>query len=579
MTGRQRASGLVIAAWLALPAAGAHAAVPGRPLCAHVPATTIAPGPPPAPGPTGQTRCSTLPAQPTGVALATSGRWSRAYVDLPHYAIHAVLLPTGRVLFWGFEWTRQLATKLPRQIEGRAAIWDPQLGTGAASIHLVPPPHVDLDHDGVPERVPLYCSGQTVLRDGRVLVAGGLLSGVFASTGYRFPPGHRLTLVLDPESERWTLGPPMSVGRWYPTATTLPDGRALLLGGFDDRKDNDLTSALDVLSPDAGRIDAAPSAARRVGLYPPMAVLPSGDVLLAGPQAADVALLDAARMAWRTLPPLDAYRGGANLVLTPGSRSRAMLVGGTDLDGYFEPLRAAPARADTAVLDPARPQDGFRPGPRQRRARFYPNTVLLPDGTMVTLGGSSGVTAAEGNYTPSKGNRRVELWDPRTDRWRLGPAQREDRTYHSVALLLPDGRVWSAGDDANPTRDGDTAELYEPPYLFKGPRPVLTAAPKALRAGVRVTVRASGDVTGLSLMSPSAVTHAVDMHQGFSALRVISRRRSGSATTLTAVLPASAGVQVPGPRMLFAVSRRGAVSRARWVRVAGRTAPGVRRAG
>src|SRR3712207_8561087 len=51
--------------------------------------------------------------------------------------------------------------------------------------------------------------------------------------------------------------------------------------------------------------------------------------------------------------------------------------------------------------------------------------------------------------------------------WRLGPAQAEERAYHSTAVLLPDGRVLSTGDDRHGTLTGDTGEIYSPPYLFK----------------------------------------------------------------------------------------------------------------
>ena len=83
---------------------------------------------------------------------------------------------------------------------------------------------------------------------------------------------------------------------------------------------------------------------------------------------------------------------------------------------------------------------------------------------MVTIGG-------EDSATSSTNERAVELYDPVTGSWRTGPSQVETRAYHSTALLLPDGRVLSTGDDRNPSSPDDTGEVYSPPYLFKGPRP------------------------------------------------------------------------------------------------------------
>ena len=75
------------------------------------------------------------------------------------------------------------------------------------------------------------------------------------------------------------------------------------------------------------------------------------------------------------------------------------------------------------------------------------------------------------------GRRR---YDPATGTWRLGPPQTYHRTYHSVALMLPDGSVLSTGDEIHEQRATadapfwiGTAEIYRPAYLYSGARPVL----------------------------------------------------------------------------------------------------------
>ena len=134
---------------------------------------------------------------------------------------------------------------------------------------------------------------------------------------------------------------------------------------------------------------------------------------------------------------------------------------------------------------------------------------------MVTLGGGIGNTVADQNYAidPNGQRRQVELYDPATKTWRLGPAAIEDRGYHSTALLLPDGRVWSAGDEKHPLEPGggwaltDTAEIYSPPYLFKGPRPKIVSAPSELRWGDEFGVQ-----VGTSVPAKSAVLVAPGRH-------------------------------------------------------------------
>jgi Galactose oxidase-like, Early set domain/Kelch motif len=529
---------------------------------------------PPRDAPTGQARCLRLPRQPAGRRLAKLGRWSREIVDLPNYAIHAALLPTGKVIFWSYEWTNNLLLSLrtPRVVTSNdVTIWDPRKGAGRSSLTIVKPPRADLDGDGIPETIQLYCAGQTFLADGRLLIVGGTLDANWTKHGFTEPPGIKVVLVFDPRTQSWTRMPDMSVARWYPTVVKLADGRTLVLGGFDDSKPTLLTHTLESISPDARQVVHVPSADRLTWTYPGLMLMPDSNVLLEGPLARDTGLLDPVSMQWRPLAPLPETRGGENLVPVPtrtGASPRAMVIGGADILSPFDASHSVPAFANTVSFDDDDPVAGWTPAAPQNVGRNWPNTVLLPDGSMATVGGGSGITLRDGPYANTERQRHVELWDPRTARWRLGPAQREARAYHSVALLLPDGRVWSAGDDADPNRDGDTAELYEPPYLFRGARPSVVSAPRRVVPRRRFTVDVRGVApVRVTMLAPSAVTHARDMNQRFVELRVVRRVRRGAGWRVTVAGPRSLAVAPPGPWMLFALSRRGAVSVARWTSV------------
>jgi Domain of unknown function (DUF1929) len=204
--------------------------------------------------------------------------------------------------------------------------------------------------------------------------------------------------------------------------------------------------------------------------------------------------------------------------------------------------------------------------------RAHQNTVLLPDGSMVAVGGGPGGTPEDPDpfYGTTEDHKQVELYDPTAaagDRWRLG-AQADARAYHSVAVLLPDGRVISAGDDGNTTKSIahalDTAEVYEPPYLFKGPRPTISWSPSATSWGRKFAVQTpNADIDRAVLIAPGATTHAADMHQRYAPLELEHRWQGG--VELTA--PANANVAPPGYYMLFLVNDAGVPSIAKFIRL------------
>ena len=80
----------------------------------------------------------------------------------------------------------------------------------------------------------------------------------------------------------------------------------------------------------------------------------------------------------------------------------------------------------------------------------------------------------------------AEIWNPDTETWTTVASLQNGRLYHSTALLLPDGRVLMAGGGQLPGSiavNQTNAEIYSPPYLFKGPRPTIVGG--ALRGELR----------------------------------------------------------------------------------------------
>jgi hypothetical protein len=423
-----------------------------------------------------------------------------------------------------------------------------------------------------------------MLPSGEVLITGGNLvwPNQYADDAYTGYAGLTRVFTFNPWTRRWKEQPRMKAGRWYPGQVRLADGRSVILGGYTHKAPGGiLTDDLEVFTPDdelggVGSLSLESSAERTTALYPHLFTLPDSNVLLAGPGRADSALLRTADFTWTEYPHSSLARTGGNAVLAPGPASgswRITQIGGfdihvTDGDGNH------PATATTATLDALHPwsSGGWKSGPSLNLPRSYQNTVLLPNSSMVTLGGGIGSTTADQSYAidPNGQQRQVELYDPATRTWRLGPAALEDRGYHSTALLLPNGRVWSAGDEKHPLEpDGgwalsDTAEIYSPPYLFRGPRPRILSSPSELHWGDEFSVQVGAKVPAKQavLVAPGATTHGDDSTQRLVKLKAQSTYTGG----IDLMAPSRAGVAPPGYYMLF-VLNQGVPSVAKWVRL------------
>ena len=275
-------------------------------------------------------------------------------------------------------------------------------------------------------------------------------------------------------------------------------------------------------------------------LYPRMVVMADGHAYTAGPDRDQTWVLDdpdaTPTFSWHDIPNMNRSRTWGTTVPLPSGPSgptKLLAMGGTEFSGD-------PSTTTTELFDLNNPGSWqLQTGKDNLYGRGHANTVLLPDGSMVEVGGGRG--NLDGFESPlhyaEPEKRHIELWDPDTGDWTLGPAQTESRAYHSTALLLPDGRVMSAGDDyngdpgkvdANNDTDPmeDTAEIYKPPYLFRGPRPTITSigtTPTTTDPTSGVPILGFNgsfgvntpdtNITGAALAAPGAVTHGVDMNQ------------------------------------------------------------------
>jgi hypothetical protein len=196
-------------------------------------------------------------------------------------------------------------------------------------------------------------------------------------------------------------------------------------------------------------------------------------------------------------------------------------------------------------------------------ARRQLNATILPDGTVLVTGGSSGAgfnNADAPVYT-------TELWDPAQNSFTELASATRYRGYHSIAMLLPDGRVLSSGGDNEPN-----AEVFSPPYLFKGARPVVTSSPSGITYGESFFVDTpdAASIASVTLVRFSSVTHSFNMNQRL--LRLAFSRAPGR---LTVTAPSVAEIAPPGHYMLFVLNTAGVPSIAPFIRLNSGPAPTV----
>jgi PKD repeat protein len=177
------------------------------------------------------------------------------------------------------------------------------------------------------------------------------------------------------------------------------------------------------------------------------------------------------------------------------------------------------------------------------------NSTILADGKVLITGGSSG----SGFDNASAPVFLTEMWDPVTENFTPMASITQYRGYHSTALLLPDGRVLSAGGDVS----GATAEIFSPPYLFNGARPTISSSPSLISYGqtFSVTTPDAANIANVNLIRLGSVTHGFNQDQRINHLSFTI----GSGT-LNVTAPATGNLAPPGPYMLFILNGNGVPS-------------------
>ncbi|MDA0160515.1 DUF1929 domain-containing protein [Solirubrobacter ginsenosidimutans] len=453
---------------------------------------------------------------------AQVGQWGPV-IPLPAVAIHSALTPTAKILLFQGTFTQG----------GSQYQFDP------ATNAVTPLP------DAVAN---LFCAAQAVLADGRVNVAGG--TDTRSETGG--PLGLADATAYNWKTLTWSQLAPMHYPRWYATATTLADGKVIVTSG-SNRSATDIVPIPEVYDPVANRWTELTAASKAIPYYSFVYQLPDGKLIRIGAseEPTPTETLDLATNQWRTVDSrmLD---GGSAVNYAPGKFMKA----GTASDGGFSGQSASTAY----TLDMNQATPAWQPTASMSYRRSFLNLTNLPDGTVLATGGGTDKSA----QIDANGVLPAESWDPATGVWTKLAAMAVPRLYHSVAVLLPDGRVYVAGGGSDTgVTDQKSAQIYSPPYLFKGPRPTITSAPATVHWGESTFIGTpdSGSVSRVSLIRTGSVTHAFDQNA-----RALSLEFTQTVGGIDVKMPADGNFAPPGYYLLSIVNAQGVPSVASYVR-------------
>jgi hypothetical protein len=484
-------------------------------------------------------------------------------------AVHCTLLRNGKILVVGgssyncqFEWGKE---------EGR--LYD--IASGEWSAPLATPAPFGSDKDA-------FCSGHVHDNVGNVIFQGGLL-------GYGNLNGHGI-----PDSARYDVASGSfskingGIAHWYPTLVAgvghiynFPGGGTEPSGQATAQGDDIQKLAYGATSWFTTGVDA-----NTQSTYPRVVLLPDGRFFIASPAAQDRKNYFFNPDANTVLPAGDdtvpeseapgvhegaAWKGtGVLLPLVPSGggypHARFALLNG--IQAYVKNL--TDANPQWQVMG-ARPPELGSPSP----FRHFGNSTILPTGQVIVTGGVS-----DHNESDAHPVLKAEVYDPDAG-WLLTSAATVPRNYHGSALLLPDGRVWTASASqnhagsrcgvANPNNDKqenteERVEIFTPWYVGRKDRPAVTACPASIGTnGGAFDIGIGGSqgaaVTRVMLIRAGSVTHSFDGDQRAIQLDIVS----ATASSVKVKSPYSAAAAPPGDYMLFALRRIATSGFKQWV--------------
>lgn len=510
--------------------------------------------------------------------------WSIVNENSDILPVHAALLKNGKVLMFAGSQNDMQANR--QHYVNVARLYNPKT-------NAVETVHSPLDID-------LFCCGQVLLSNGDVLAAGGTdrypcdADPVHGRSRSHFGGIRDCVLfnssfmsgkspwqsVAKMNYERNTR-PPSGGGRWYPSLLMLGDGRVLALGGHpSDDSHIHRNQMLEIFDSRVGlpgswidqgieSDDVYDAGDEEPLTYPRMFLLPDGNVFVMKMSNGFSSFWNPDTRRWRIILNPTSVRSDSAAVLLPLLPEK---------DYKPSVLSVGQNQAQRIDLDTENP---IWKNTSQRKLPGLPgrincSAILLPGGKVIVVGG---VPNELDDESAIRSHTNVaELYDPSTDMWENLAEASVIRNYHSVALLLPDGSVWTAGSNKNkqtswlqeyppnctpsgavdgaPNPQFDTRELriemYYPRYMGLAARPVIIGVNKEVvnyNSVFEIHTEQSYKIKSVALIRCSTATHGFNPDQRYVGL-VIKSRPFGLVTVLS---PPNSNIAPPGYYMLFII--------------------------
>ncbi|PZG13322.1 hypothetical protein C1I95_23930 [Micromonospora craterilacus] len=505
------------------------------------------------------------------------GSWG-GVVPWPLMPINASLTAEGLVQSFGsvggwgtdttpYDWTGNSTVTQGGQFE--TDVWDPDEPRNLANLH---------DHI-VPNNTytDLFCSMQVQNPHRRtVMTMGG-----DDSLGTNDPVNAAIGVTSFSTKTGLVDEAPMHYPRWYPTATTMPNGDIAVQGGSVRGVSGPGVTTPELYSPNEGagwrlltgaQSSAAYGDTENRWWYPRAFVAPgSGNLFnISGTQMFDLdpyANDGKGKVTLRGTVPSAIADQGSDLGRPVGATSSAVMyqpgkilqVGG---GGWSNGGGGQGARGGLTIdITDGTESPVVKATKPMQYHRHWSTATLMPDGNVIVTGGGAG------NNNNDRYVTNPEIWDAATGEWATVEVPYEHaRLYHSIALLLPDGRVMIGGGGAPGPRNYTDVEFYSPAYLFDGDelavRPEITDAPAEIGYNGTFQITADSPVSRVTLVRNGSVTHGFNNDQRFQELEFTQ-----SGDSLTVAAPDDATYAPPGAYMVFVFNEHGTPSKAAMLHV------------